>query len=122
MFRQEKCKSPQANRQWHTSVRTVKGIWEAKLENLRADGAYVYCSDTPEPQNFVVLTIDPPDREPVKIAGEVLRVDKLSSPGMEVRFKQMSEKDRQFLREIIAKQYESKTSRKRKTTGCPISS
>jgi hypothetical protein len=108
---QENRKSPRANSQWPISVRTAKGVWEAKLENLRPDGAYIYCYDTPDPQNFVVLTIDPPDREPLKIAGEVLWVDRFSSPGMEVRFKQMSEKDRQFLGAVVAKHYTAKTTR-----------
>lgn len=108
-MRTETRKSTRFGIQWPVKIQTTEGPVEAKLKNLGSDGAYIYCGQTVKPHDFVAMRIFPPNRSPLGITAEVMWVDKLSSPGMGVRFRLMSEKDRQFLHTGIAKQYQRKS-------------
>ena len=82
---------------WPIAIQSSEGPVRAKLKDLGADGAYIYCDQTLNPRDFVAITIDPPNHPSLKITAEVVRADSLSSPGIGVRFVQMPEKDRHFL-------------------------
>jgi len=98
-------------------VLTAQGLVEAKLKNLGADGAYIYCEPTSNASNFVPITIKPPNHSPLKITAEVVWADNGLSPGMGLRFAEISEIDRKFLIETISKHYERKIDRRAVTTG-----
>ncbi len=112
MLRNDNRRHSRAEVQWPTTVLTEQGHVEAKLKNLSADGAYIYCEQTSGPRNFVPITIRPPNHSPLKITAEVVWADKGLSPGMGVRFAEISEIDRRFLTDTISKHYERKISRK----------
>lgn len=88
---------PRAAIQWPIAIQTSKGPIRAKLKDLSADGAYIYCDLKPNPRDFVAITIDPPNHPSLKITAEVVWTDSSLSPGIGVRFVQMPEKDRHFL-------------------------
>ena len=112
MLRKDNRRHSRAEIQWPTTVLTEQGHVEAKLKNLSADGAYIYCEQTSRPRNFVPITIRPPNHRPLKITAEVVWADKGLSPGMGVRFAEISEIDRRFLVDTISKHYERKISRR----------
>ena len=97
--------------QWPITILTAQGFVEAKLKNLGADGAYIYCEQTSNPHNFVPITIKPPNHSPLKITAEVVWADHGLYPGMGVRFAEISEIDREFLIETISTHYERKIAR-----------
>ncbi len=103
--------------QWPITILTAQGQVEAKLKNLSADGAFLYCAQISNPRNFVPITINPPNHSPVKITAEVVWVDRGLSPGMGVRFAEISEIDRQFLTEAISKHYGKKINRRLEMKG-----
>ena len=107
-FPHDRRKSPRVGIQWPITIQTAGGSIEAKLKNLAADGAYIYCKQTSDPDNFVPITINPPNHSPLKVTAKVLWADQGSSPGMGVRFVQMSEKDRHFLVNEVSELLKSK--------------
>jgi hypothetical protein len=78
------------------------------LKDLSIDGAYIDCEQTLNPRDFISMTIDPPSRPSLKITAEVMWADEFLSPGIGVRFVQMSEKDRHFLFNEVSDYLESK--------------
>jgi hypothetical protein len=111
MLHKENRLHPRAEIQWPIRLLTTRGFVEARLKNLSADGAYIHCDQTSTPHNFVPLTIEPPNHSPLKITAEVVWADNGLSPGMGVRFAEISEIDRKFLIETIANHYERKVAR-----------
>lgn len=107
-FPYDRRKSPRVGIQWPITIQTAEGPIEAKLKNLAADGAYIYCKQTSNPDNFVPITINPPNHSPLKVTAKVLWADQGLSPGMGVRFVQMSEKDRHFLVKEVSDLLKSK--------------
>ena len=116
MFNKDNRLYARAEIQWPTTVLTAQGFVEGKLKNLGADGAYVYCEQTSNPSNFVPITIKPPNHSPLKITAEVVWADNGLSPGMGLRFAEISEIDRKFLIETISRHYERKMNRRAVTT------
>jgi hypothetical protein len=88
---------PRAAIQWPIGIETSEGPISAKLKDLGADGAYIYCDRALKPRDFVAIRIDPPNHPSLKITAEVVWTDRLSPLGIGVRFVQMSEKHRHFL-------------------------
>jgi hypothetical protein len=107
-MQKEKRKHPRIEMGWPITIQTAEGPMEAKLKNLAADGAYIYCKQTSDPDNFVPITINPPNHSPLKVTAKVLWADQGLSPGMGVRFVQMSEKDRHFLVKEVSDLLKSK--------------
>ena len=111
-FVSESRRYQRAEIQWPITILTDQGHVEARLKNLGADGAYIYCKQTSDPRNFVPITINPPNHSPLKITAEVVWADEGLSPGMGVRFAEISEIDRRFLTEAISKHYGRKLARR----------
>jgi len=99
---------PRAAIQWPATIQTAEGKLEARLRDLSIEGAYVDCEQPLNPRDFVSMTIDPPNRPSLKITAEVMWADEFLSPGIGVRFVQMSEKDRHFLFNEVSDYLESK--------------
>jgi hypothetical protein len=100
--------SPRAAIQWPATIQTADGKLEARLKDLSIEGAYIDCEQPLNPRDFVSMTIDPPNHPSMKITAEVMRTDELLSPGIGVRFVQMSEKNRHFLFNEISYYLKSK--------------
>jgi hypothetical protein len=107
-FPYDRRKSYRAAIQWPVTIQTAEGHVEARLKDLSIDGAYIDCEQTLNPHVFFSMTIDPPNRSSLKITAEVMRADELLSPGIGVRFVQMSERDRHFLVNEVSDYLESK--------------
>ena len=112
---------PRVEIQWPTTILTNQGHVAAKLKDLGADGAYIYCKETSGPRNFFPITINPPNHSPLKITAEVIWTDDGLLPGMGVRFAEISEVDRRFLTETISQHYEKKVARRFENKGAKSS-
>lgn len=102
---------PRAEVRWPITIHTDQGLIDAKLGNLGAEGAYIYCKKPPKPRDFVAMTIEPPHRAPLKITAKVVWASTDLALGMGVRFVEISEKDRQFLSKILPEQLPSQYER-----------
>ena len=107
-FPSDRRQNPRAPIQWPATIQTAEGKLEARLKDLSIDGAYIDCEQSLNPRDFVSMTIDPPNRPSLRITAEVMRADELLSPGIGVRFVQMSEKDRHFLFNEVSDYLKSK--------------
>ena len=107
-FPPDRRQCPRIAIQWPATIQTAEGKLEARLKDLSIDGAYIDCEQPLNPRDFVSMTIDPPNHPSMKITAEVMRTDELLSPGIGVRFVQMSEKDRHFLFNEVSDYLKSK--------------
>jgi len=107
-FPNDRRQNPRAAIQWPATIQTAEGKLEARLKDLSVDGAYIDCERSLNPRDFVSMTIDPPNRPSMRITAQVMRADELLSPGIGVRFVQMSEKDRHFLFNEVSDYLKSK--------------
>lgn len=93
----ERRKHLRAGLKWPVTIKTAHGVIEAKTRNIGAGGAYIPCEKTPEPGEFVPITIKPPNHSALRITGLVVWAAKVLPLGMGVRFVEISEEDSQFL-------------------------
>ena len=107
-FPYDRRQSYRAAIQWPVTIQTAEGKLEARLKNLSIECAYIHCERALNLRDFVSMTIDPPNRSSLKITAEVMWKDEYLSPGIGVRFVQMSEKDRHFLFNEVSDHLESK--------------
>ena len=91
-----------AGLRWPVTIETAQGVIEAKTRNIGVGGAYIRCDMTPEPGEFVPLTIKPPDRSDLKITALVVWAAKVLPLGMGVRFVEISEQDSQYILSAVS--------------------
>ena len=109
-------KYPRAEIGWPIHLKTtIEGITRAQLGNLSAGGAYIYCDQTRNPGELIVLTINPPNRQSLEIRAEVVWTGDTFPPGMGVRFLEITEDDCQFLYNVVLDHLKAESEDKRLT-------
>ena len=100
---------------WPVAVFAGHGQFDARTENISADGVFISCQESlPMEGNFGML-IKAPNRHPLKVTARLVWTTLCSSEsdtvrlGAEVRFVDISDKDRQFLGNVIERHYGKKT-------------
>ena len=91
-----------AGLRWPVIIKTAQGAIRAKTRNIGARGAYIHCDGTPEPGEFVPITIKPPNRSDLKITALIVWAAKVLPLGMGVRFVEISEEDSQFIFDAVS--------------------
>ena len=89
---------------------TEQGPIEGEIINVSLGGAFVYCHKEPDANEIFRMVIKVPDsRQILRATSRVARsniydpdyADEL--PGIGVRFVEISEDDRQYIRKVVAK-------------------
>jgi LysM repeat protein len=102
---------------WPVSVIDCRNHIEAQTENISADGVLLTCQESPPLEGDFEMIIKAPDRYPMKVTAKLVWTEFLPDDdgntrfGADVQFVSISEKDRQFLHDVISKHYKEKASR-----------
>ena len=113
----EKRLSSRAEVKWPVVLMTSQGATVAETKNIGASGAFILCRAHLRPKEKVKAFVMAPNRKSLNISGEVawsnpFCTDEDSPPcGVGIRFTNISPTDRQYLRDLIAEHYSSKTKR-----------
>ena len=109
-------RTPQRVRvRWPVVVITTTGVAVAETRDISTDGAFIQTKLPLKPKEKLRLFIMAPNQRPLDFAAEVAwsnphGSDQDSVPrGMGVRFTKVSRDYRNFLRNVVAKHYISKT-------------
>lgn len=84
------------------------GTIEGETRNLSQGGIAIYCDEPLPIEEVYRISISPPDRPPLGVTGKVVWADRYgiegedTTVGMGVCFLEISEEDRQFLRDLVA--------------------
>jgi hypothetical protein len=93
--------------------KTDNGLIKGEIQDLSLAGAFICCSEMAKTKDEFHMVISTKGRL-MSIIGEVVWLEvnknkhKKSIPGMGVRFKQILNGDRSFLRQIIASHYSNR--------------
>lgn len=89
---------------------TAQGPIEGEVMNVSLGGAFVHCQEEPDSNEIFRMVIKVPDsRQLLRATARVARSniydpdDAHELPGIGVRFVEISEDDRQYIREVVAK-------------------
>jgi Tfp pilus assembly protein PilZ len=111
MNNSEKRKHPRIRVKWPVTVLTDYAIIKAETRNITVNGIFISSSELLRLNQSFPLSINPPNREPMKVTGKVVwsdhhSVDNKTVPyGMGICFVKVSDKDRHFLEELISVYY-----------------
>jgi hypothetical protein len=95
------------------SRRRIKG----KTENISQSGGLIYCDKLPPLNGSFWMTIEAPDRPPLRVTAEFVWTtisasdDGSTQVGADVQFLNIGEIERGYLGDIIAKHYQKKVHR-----------
>ena len=110
----KKRKHPRIVVRWPVTMLTPEGEMKGNIENISAGGAYIRCKTLLSKKDHVTLSIMATNRKPLEIAAEVAWIDIPLIPdsepvpiGMGIRFTNISEKDHQYISDIVAAHTES---------------
>jgi hypothetical protein len=94
---QEQRQDPRADIRWPVTIETDLGPITAETSNLSVGGAYIRCDRTPAQGEIIAITVQPPNRAPVRISAEVTWAGEILPLGMGVRFLEISEEDKDLI-------------------------
>ena len=106
----ERRQFPRVEVSWPVTMLTAQGPIHGEITNISLGGAFVHCLEEPDASEPFRMVITVPDsRRFIRATARVARsniynpddVDELS--GIGVRFVDISEDDRQYIRELVAK-------------------
>ena len=106
----ERRQFPRVEVRWPVTMLTARGPIHGEIINISLGGAFVHCLNEPDSSDAFRMVITVPDsRQFLRATARVARsniynpdeADEL--PGIGVRFVEISEDDRQYIREVVAK-------------------
>ena len=92
---------------WPVTLHLPQGLVRSETKNLGPRGAFICRDQLAKPGQVLTMTIEPPNRLPLKVIAEVVWTGRVLQLGMGIRFMVISNKDRQFLATIVSNQLES---------------
>ena len=92
---------------WPVTLHLPHGLITSETKNLGPYGAFISRDQPAKPGQLLIMTIEPPDRSPLKVIAEVAWTGKVLQLGMGVRFMIISHEDRQFLSAMVSNQLEA---------------
>jgi c-di-GMP-binding flagellar brake protein YcgR len=107
---EEKRKFPRAEVTWPVTLLTSQGPIQGKVMNISLGGAFVQCNEQPDfNETFRMIINIPHPRQFIRATARMARsniydpdhADELI--GIGVRFVEISDEDRQYIREVVAK-------------------
>ena len=107
----ERRRYPRAEVVWPVVILTRHGATLGETKNIGASGAFIFCRALLKAKDRFRIFIMPPDRQPLSIFVEVVWSNPYSSEedvppcGLGVRFRRLSDMDRQFLRSVVKENY-----------------
>jgi c-di-GMP-binding flagellar brake protein YcgR len=107
-------RQPRVDVKWHVSIKTDNGRREGVTENISEKGAFVCCAKPLALNETFEMTIEPDqeDRE-LQVSAEVVWTniygpdDEITPRGMGVLFKNISNRDREFVSRTISEHLEA---------------
>ena len=111
----ERRQFPRVEVSWPVTMLTAKGPIHGEITNISLGGAFVHCLEEPDANEPFRMVITVPDsRQFIRATARVARsniynpddADELS--GIGVRFVDISEDDRQYIRELVSRLDESR--------------
>jgi hypothetical protein len=104
----ERRESPRVRVKWPVSVKTENAIIQAETRNITVNGIFILSKDLLRLNEVFPLHISPPNRQPIEVAGMVIRSDHQAfderniSYGSGICFVSVSDRDRHFLKDVIS--------------------
>ena len=106
----ERRQFPRVEVSWPVTLLTAQGPIHGEVTNISLGGAFVHCLEEPDSKEPFRMVITVPDsRQFLRATARVARCviynpdDAEELPGIGVRFVEISEKDRQYIHEVVAK-------------------
>ena len=106
----EKRQFPRVEVSWPVTMLTAHGPIQGEITNISLGGAFVHCLEEPDSHEPFRMVINIPDsRQILRATARVARSniynpdDPDELPGIGVRFVDISDNDRQYIREVVAK-------------------
>lgn len=100
---QEKRRHPRSGIEWPAEITTAGGSISGQMKNISVSGAYVQCSPLPPIGEIVSVTVRPQRSKSIVIAAEVIWTAASPPFGMGMAFTEISEEDRWFISETVAR-------------------
>ena len=107
----EKRQFPRVEVIWPVTMLTSQGPIEGEVINVSLGGAFVHCQEQPESnETFRMIIKVPHARQFLRVSARVARSNIYNPEGTDepvgigVRFVDISEDDRQYIREVVAEQ------------------
>lgn len=94
--------------QWPVEFETSEFVIEAETMNISIFGAFIVCDEPLDIGETIRLSIKPPNREPITVDSAVtwnnahVKENMVRVRGMGVRFDQLSDEDREFIKKEVA--------------------
>jgi len=92
---------------WPVTLHLPHGPMRSETKNLGPYGAFISRDQPAKAGQILTMTIEPPNRSPLRVIAEVDWTGKVLQVGMGVRFIIISRKDRQFLSRVVSYQLET---------------
>ena len=106
----ERRQFPRVEVTWPVTMLTAQGPIEGEVMNVSLGGAFIHCDEEPDANESFRMLIKVPDpRQFLRATARVARSniynpdDADELPGIGVRFVEISEDDRQYIGEVVAK-------------------
>jgi pSer/pThr/pTyr-binding forkhead associated (FHA) protein len=87
---------------WPVTLHLDQGPMRLETRDLSTGGAYIHGGQTQEKGEIFSMTIEPPNRPPIKTTVEVVWKAAISHLGMGVRFVKISDDDLQFIDDAVS--------------------
>ena len=108
---EDKRQFPRVEVTWPVTMLTAQGPIEGEVNNISLGGAFVHCQEQPESnETFRMIIKVPHSRQFLRASARVARSN-IYNPegsaeprGIGVRFVEISDDDRQYIREVVAEQ------------------
>jgi Tfp pilus assembly protein PilZ len=98
--------------EWPVILETAKGLVEAKTRDLSAGGAHIRCKEHVHLNETVYMTMQPPDREPLKVAAKIIwseSKDESARPRIiGVKFTEISADDRRYIEQLALEDFKAR--------------
>ena len=108
---EDKRQFPRVEVTWPVTMLTAQGPIEGEVNNISLGGAFVHCQEQPESnENFRVIIKVPHSRQFLRASARVARSNIYNPEGSDepsgigVCFVEISDDDRQYIREVVAEQ------------------
>lgn len=106
----ERRQFPRVKVTWPVTMLTTQGPIEGEVMNISLGGAFVHCHEQPDfNETFRMVIKIPHSRQFLRATARMARSsiynpdDADELPGIGIRFVEISEDDRQYIREVVAK-------------------
>ena len=108
---EDKRQFPRVEVTWPVTMLTAQGPIEGEVNNISLGGAFVHCQEQPESNCPFRMSIKgPSSRQGLRASDRVARSNIYNPEGSDeprgigVRFVEISDDDRQYIREVVAEQ------------------